>query len=343
MRLTAFFIVLAALSTTARAATVTVTITGSTGEIKVGEGPVFGHRSYQLVPPGDPFLLTYTFDEGKGKQGIPEVSDGLITQSGIENTDRSSPGVSATLQIGSHVWEFGTSTRSQVLLKTAANSKSEKIVFATRSGGNRITTEISPSKGGYWPRNGDWRASFISTSLEGSSVFSADNDRVSAEGKLTPETITVTGVELDGQWLRSVTTAGGANLAKWERKWELAHASPRGGAIVEQVTRTLQGMKSDGSAISPSLVQYWQAWQVRAGSNASEDAVDNFSDAALAGSSGSESVTAVARFYEGLTLPPTFAAGNSPYAGRLLSSTANPGLPTEAATLPVTTSTDLQF
>jgi hypothetical protein len=44
----------AILSATARAATITVTITGTTGEIRVGEGPIFGNRSYTLIPPGDP-------------------------------------------------------------------------------------------------------------------------------------------------------------------------------------------------------------------------------------------------------------------------------------------------
>ena len=50
-------------------------------------------------------------------------------------------------------------------------------------------------------------------------------------------------------------------------KWQLAHASPRGGYIVEEVNRTILGTKPDGSAITPSPVKYWQAWQVPAGSN----------------------------------------------------------------------------
>src|ERR1700760_4328758 len=94
-------------SVAAGAATVTVTITGTTGEIHVGEGPIFGHHSYQLIPGGVPFVLTYTFDEDKGKQSISSVEKGLITQSAIESIPGSSPGPSATLQIGSDVWEFG--------------------------------------------------------------------------------------------------------------------------------------------------------------------------------------------------------------------------------------------
>jgi hypothetical protein len=338
----AFFILAAALSTTAGAATITVIITGTTGEIRVGEGPIFGHKSYQLIPAGDPFVLTYTFDEEKGKQSISEVSENLITQSEIENSASSSPGINATLQIGSAVWEFGPATDSQVMLKTSATGRSEQFVFKTRSGGNQVSAQIVPSKGSYWPKNGDWRAGFTSSSLAGSTAsFSTDNGSVSAEGSLSPSTIAVSGVDIDGQWLRFTTTAGGPGLASWERKWQLAHASPRGGAIVEQVTRTILGTKSDGSPITPSVVKYWQAWQVPAGSNAGDNAIGTLADPILSGSTGEESISTVARFYEGLTLPPAFGVGNSPYAR--LSSTTDPKLSTDCATLPVTTNTKLQF
>src|SRR6202522_799348 len=114
MKLAAVFILAAALPAAAQAATITVTITGTTGEIKVDEGPIFGHSSYQKIPPGDPFVLTYTFDDEKGKQSISGISGDTITQSQIENIALSSPGINAVLQIGSAVWEFGASTRSQV-------------------------------------------------------------------------------------------------------------------------------------------------------------------------------------------------------------------------------------
>jgi hypothetical protein len=329
----AFFIL--ALSTTAGAATVTVTITGTTGEIRVGEGPIFGHSSYQLIPAGEPFVLTYTFDEDKGKQTVLATDAGLITQSEIENAAGSSPGVTATLQIGSAVWEFGSPTKYKVALKTTGNDKGEQFVFASQ-GGNRVSAEIVPGKGGYWPKNGDWRSTYTSSPLDGSTgSFSEDNDRVSAHGKLIPATITVSGVDIDGQWLR---TTGGD-----ERKWQLAHASPRGGYIVEQVTRTIFGTKADGSPITPSSIQYWQAWQVAPGSNSPGDPLANFPNTALSGSTGDESITAVARFYEGLTLPPSFAAGNSPYAGDRLSSAIDPHLSTSAATPPVIVSTTMHF
>jgi hypothetical protein len=334
MKSVAFLIL--ALSTTAGAATVTVTITGTTGEIQVGEGPIFGHSSYQLIPGGAPFVLTYTFDEDKGKQTVSETAGGLITRSEIESLTGSSPGVSATLQIGSAVWEFGSSAKSQVVLKTSANDKSEQFTFTTQAGGNRISAQIVPGKGGYWPKNGDWRASYTSGPLDGSTAsFSADNDRVSARGKLIPATITVSGVDIDGQWLQ---TTGGE-----ERKWQLAHASPRGGYIVEQVTRTILGTTADGSPITPSSIQYWQAWQVAAGSDAPGDPQASFANTALAGCTGEESISAVARFYEGLTLPPSFAAGKSPYAGGRPSSTVDPHLSTSAATPPVIVSTTMHF
>jgi hypothetical protein len=328
--------VLLALSATAGAATVTVAITGSTGEIQVGEGPVFGHSSYQLIPGGEPFVLTYIFDEDRGKQTISQEDGGLISRSEIENSVGSSPGVSATLQIGSNLWEFGPSTRSQVVLKTSANDKSEQFVFTTQAGGNRVSVQIVPGKGGYWPKSGDWRGSYTSGLLDGSTAsFAVDNDRVSARGKLIPVTIAVDGVDIDGQWLRAT--------GEEKRKWQLAHASPRGGYIVEQVTRTIIGTKADGSPITPATVRYWQAWHVAAGADAPSDPAAGFANTALSGGTGEESISAVARFYEGMTLPPSFAVGNIPYAGDRLSSTMDPHLSTNAATLPVSVSTSMHF
>jgi hypothetical protein len=342
VKLAAFIVTAVIFSATAGAATITVTITGTTGEIRVGEGPIFEHRSYTLIPPGDPFSLTYTFDEEKGKQTISELSNGLISQSEIENTKLSSPGTSATLQIGRDVWEFGSSIRSQVVMKTSATSKSEQFVYVAQAGGNRISAQIVPGKGGFWPKSGDWRASFTSSPLDGSTAsFAADNDRVSASGSLTPLTIAVAGVDIDGQWLRYATNP--APNTGGEGKWQLAHASPHGGYIVERVTRTILGTMADGSPVTPSSVEYWQAWQVPAGADAPANASDSLSNAALAGCTGEESVTAVARFYEGLTLPPVFSPGNSPYAGERLSSTTDPNLSTSSATLPVATSSRQKF
>lgn len=338
MKIPAFILTAAIFSATAGAATITVTITGTTGEIRVGEGPIFEHRSYTLIPAGDPFALTYTFDEDRGKQTIAEVANGLISQSEIENSKLASPGTSATLQVGRSVWEFGSSARSQVIMKTSATSKSEEFVYVALAGGNRVSAKIVPGKGGYWPKNGDWRASFTSGALDGSTgSFAADNDRVSASGSLTPLTIVVAGVDIDGQWLRYATNPSGGG------KWQLAHASPRGGYIVEQVTRTIFGTKPDGSPITPSSVEYWQAWPVPAGADAPVDPTSDYPNTPLTGCTGDESVSAVARFYEGLTLPPAFASGNSPYAGARPSSITNPKLSTNNATLPVVTSSTQKF
>ena len=148
----------------------------------------------------------------------------------------------------------------------------------------------------------------------------------------------MTGVDIDGQWLRSINRRGSG-----ENKWQLAHASPRGGYIVEEVTRTIMGTRADGSPITPSSIKYWQAWQVPAGADAPGDPTDSFPNTALAGCTGDESISAVARFYEGLTLPPAFGMGNSPYAGERLSSTTDPKLSTNNATLPVVTSSTQKF
>jgi hypothetical protein len=326
---------LLACAATAGAATVTVTITGTAGEIHVGEGPIFGHRSYQVIPSGEPFVLTYIFDEDKGKQTISGTYKGLITGSEIENTAMSSPGASANLQIGSDVWEFPSSTRSQVVLKTAEDGKSAEFTFVS-PGGNRVSAKIVPAKGGFWPKNGDWRSSFTTGPLDGSTAsFAEDNDRVSAHGVLIPASITVSGVDIDGQWLSAATEAG--------KQWQLGHPSPKGGYVVQEVTRTILGEKPDGSAITPSSVTYWQAWQVAPGQASTGDATPIFPDTSLAGGKGDESIIAVARFYEGLTLPPLFAPGKSPYAGDRLSSTTDPKLSSQNATLPVIGNSKQQF
>jgi hypothetical protein len=91
----------------------------------------------------------------------------------------------------------------------------------------------------------------------------------------------------------------------------------------------------DGAAIVPSTETYWQAWQVAPGADAPSDPAADFPDTALQGRTGEESITAVARYYEGLSLPPSFAPGNSPYSAEHPSSTVDPHLPPQDATLPV--------
>ena len=153
----------------------------------------------------------------------------------------------------------------------------------------------------------------------------------------------MTGVNVNGQWLTYSTAAGGPDLANWKRQWRLAQASPRGGYIVQQVTRTISETKPDGSPVTPSFIKYWEAWRVPAGSQVTVPAIDDFTNTAPAGSTGSDTVFATARFYEGLILPLSFAAGRSPYAASPLSSTTDPSLSTNKATLPVSVSATLHF
>ncbi len=311
LQLAAAFLLCVALATSALGATITVTITGVTGEVRVGEGPVFGHSSYQKIPLGTPFVLTYSFDDERGRESISSVSGDLITASKIENKEASSPGRNAVLQIGGSVWEFGPAAHAAVTMNTGATGRSAHFVFNTQAGGNRVSAEIVPAKGGYWPKNGDWRASFVATSLDGSTAsFSADNDRVSAKGQLTPESIEVKGVDLDGQWLQALPSDGGKAWA-----WQLAHPSPAGGYIIEEVTRDLLGSMHEGSAITPVAVTYWQAWRVAPGARAPENAGDSFTMPTQAQGAGVDKVTAVARFYEGATLPSSFAAGKTSLRG----------------------------
>ena len=149
-------------------------------------------------------------------------------------------------------------------------------------------------------------------------------------------TITVAGVDIDGQWLRYTTNASSGGT------WQLAHTSPRGGFIVEQVSRTI--LERGGWFAHHAFLR-----QVLAGvagsswSGPPADATDDVPNTALAGSTGDESVSAVARFYEGLTLPPAFAVGNSPFAGARVSSMTDPNLSTSSATLPVITSSTQKF
>ena len=115
----------------------------------------------QLIPEDSsrrPLCVDLYLDDEKGKQPSPSISGDTITQSEIQNTALSSPGTNAVLQIGSAVWEFGASTRSQVTLRTSASGKSEQFVYTTQAGSNRVSSQIVPAKGGYWPKNGDWRS-----------------------------------------------------------------------------------------------------------------------------------------------------------------------------------------
>ena len=341
MRLLALLILLSACFTSATASTVRFAITGTTNGVYVEEGPIFGHSSYEHIPDGTPFTLIYTFDDNRGKEKILAASDGVITESQIEDTGLVAPGTNAILQIGNASWEFGASTSSSAKLNTLTGKKRYELTFTTPARGNRVSAVIQPTKAGFWPANADWRASFMATSLvDCTGEFSADNGRVSARGHLVPSTLTVSGVDLGEQWLRYTTIAGNQNTASWKRQWHLAHPSPKGGYIVQEVTRTMTGAQSAGSAITSAKVRYWEAWRVPPRSANSPEAVDNFETSRTG--SGIDTISATARFYEDLNLPTGFALGQSPYAGSILSSNSDPNLGTSHATLPVTVDANLQ-
>ena len=131
---------------------------------------------------------------------------------------------------------------------------------------------------------------------------------MSASGSLIPSVITVTGVDLDGQWLRDATTGGGPGLPQLgEGRWQFAHASPKGGYIVEEVTRTILGTEPDGLAITPSFIKYSQAgrFPLDRMSRAMHWTACQPRRRALP----ERTPLAVARFYEGLILPSAFAVG----------------------------------
>jgi hypothetical protein len=341
-RLASFVLILACFPS-AIAATVRVSVTGATKNVYVEEGPIFGYSSYQHIPDGTPFTLIYTFDDQRGKEKILAVDKEIITESEITNTATAAPGTNAILQIGDATWEFGSSTLSSAKLSTSLDRKRYELTFATPARGNHVSVVIQPSKDGTWPVNADWRASFMATSLLNSTgEFSADNNRVSAKGHLVPLSLTVSGIDVGGQWLSYTTIAGSAKSPSWSRRWHLTHPSHEGGYIVEEVTRTFTGIQSAGAAIISTRDRYWTAWKVPPGSTDISDAVDSFAPGAEGVGTGVHTVCATARFYEGLILPEQFSAGQSPYAGSLLSSTIAPDLGTSHATLPVSVKATLQ-
>jgi hypothetical protein len=344
MRLRGLFLVAASLGATARAITIRITITGTTRGAYVVEGPVFGFSSGQKIPDGTGFTLTYTFDDTKGSESyVTRPGDG-ISQSAIRAALQSSPGTDAALQIGSSIWEFGESTDSEVRLKAFPGDTSEFIHFATADD-NSVSSLIYPASGEAWPGSADWRESFTASPLKHNpSSFSVDNGTVAAKGELIPASIEVEGVHCRGQWLTFTTSAGGPEEGNWLRRWNLAQPSPKGGYVVEHVTRHRVGARTaDGAPITPPEVSYWVAWAVIAGAQGTTPSAEDFTPAVPPGSSGTDTILATARFYEGLTLPSTFAAGNSPYAGPYPSTTVDPNLSTGTATLPVVVTATLHF
>jgi hypothetical protein len=346
MNVSSILLVATIFTAVAPAAIVKVTITGTVKDIHISEGPVFGHTSREHIPDGTPFTLTYMFDDTKGEDRIQTESHGKITRSGLRALRAAaSPGTDAILQIGGGVWDFGESVDSEVALTTAVRVKSYVIRFSTTDKDNWISSNVYPGKGGSWPSTADWRQSFHASGLEKNpSSFSIDNGTVSVRGSLIASEISVNGVHLEGQALSFTTVDGGPNSANWVRQWHLAKPSPHGGCVIESVTKTVVGTTPhNGAPITPFLTKYWVAWRVAPGAKITIPATDDFQSSYPRGSTGTLTISATARFYEGTGVPPSFIASNLPSLSGRLSSNSDPGLATSHATLPITVTATLRF
>jgi hypothetical protein len=125
--------------------------------------------------------------------------------------------------------------------------------------------------------------------------------------------------------------------ADWKINWLLNPASTVGGWIVQEISGTIvQG----GDAKD---ILYWEAWEVAAGSSTIKlpPRPQSWGDPPLTDDTfhvehkpptGSATIKASARFYEGLTLPPSFTLNNSTtFAGGGYSTTEDPHLPLDNA------------
>ncbi len=140
MQLLVSCVLVSACFTSAIASTVRVSVTGTTKDVYVEEGPIFGYSSYQHIPDGTPFTLIYTFDDEKGKENILAADEESLPNHKSQMRLSPSPGTNAILQIGDATWEFGPSTRSSATLSTAVNKRRYELTFATPRGAT-----ISPS------------------------------------------------------------------------------------------------------------------------------------------------------------------------------------------------------
>lgn len=334
----------AILAPAVHAAVVRVTITGTVDRLDISEGPVFGYRSKQPLPPSLPFILTYTFDDQKGETTLESADTGRLVGSGQHGSRAASPGVSAVLQVGEAFWEFGDSTDAEVTVRITDADSSLKIRYDTADRDNWVSSAIVPDRGASWTLSGDWRQSFYADRVKSQPAsFSIDNGTVSARGTLIPSTLRVDGIDLRGQAL-DARASGELPLSWPAREWRLAVAPPGGGYVVEQITQTAIGSIAANSApIAPLTVTYWVAWSVAPGATMSTPPGESFVNAYPPGSTGKLTIEASARFYDGLTLPPGFRAGAVKFAAAGLSSESNPHLDTEHATLPITLNTTFSF
>jgi len=128
------------------------------------------------------------------------------------------------------------------------------------------------------------------------------------------------------QKLAFTTVAGcGSGDLTCSIQWILKFPSQGGGWIVQEISN------------SPG-VDYWEAWQVLAGSQYTtrHDVNNNPIDDFWQGGALSGTVKGEARFYEGLELPSSFTTNNMrTMAHELPATDSNPNLPLDRATAPV--------
>ncbi len=135
------------------------------------------------------------------------------------------------------------------------------------------------------------------------------------------------------QSLSYQNVSGGPTDPMWQIQWQLSDPSPNGGWIVQQIDMTL----SDGTSQT-----YWEAWQVAPNSTVTTlTAANPSANSPMANLpiddtfEGAKSITASARFYEGLNLPSSFVQGSVPYATGPRTTRKNPCLSIGSATPPV--------
>jgi hypothetical protein len=121
-------------------------------------------------------------------------------------------------------------------------------------------------------------------------------------------------------------------------KWHLSEPSSEGGWIVQEIKYRLDYLGTDRVPLVQEA-HYWEAWRIEPGKSTTSSPLwwDDRRGADVKGTAVSirYSVTANARFYEGLQLPPSFRPGSVESAGALPATTIRPNLPLRGATAPV--------
>ncbi len=131
-------------------------------------------------------------------------------------------------------------------------------------------------------------------------------------------------------------SAGANGTSELVRNWSLSQVSPRGGAIVQDISVTVEAYDRAGKRIVglPST-RYWEAWTVSPGSSVPTPyGQDTFKVNSLPREwhRGKVTWSGSARFYEGLSLPSSFVPGGVRSAGVLPSTSVDPELSTSSAT-----------